>query len=109
GVFKSADGGASWNPFNDGFTDLNINTLATDSLGNFLHAGTLAGVFDIQLQDTLRNPIDDVQVFVRQQYRDFFGREPDSIGFQNWIDTLTKCPNGGYGEFEDHDCDSVHV
>jgi photosystem II stability/assembly factor-like uncharacterized protein len=50
GVFKSADGGATWNPFNDGLTDLNINALVIDGSGNFLHAGTQAGVFDYQLR-----------------------------------------------------------
>ena len=48
GVFKSTDGGASWNPFNDGLTSLAINALAIDASGNFLHAGTPAGVFDYQ-------------------------------------------------------------
>src|SRR5947209_10121346 len=48
GVFKSSDGGASWNPLNDGLTNLNVNALAIDATGNFLHAGTSAGVFDYQ-------------------------------------------------------------
>jgi hypothetical protein len=52
GVFRSADGGASWNPLNDGLTNLNIYALAINSSGNFLHAGTPAGVFDIQLATT---------------------------------------------------------
>src|SRR5438445_605362 len=48
GVFRSADGGATWNPLNDGLTNLNISVLAIDASGNFLHAGTPAGVFDYQ-------------------------------------------------------------
>src|SRR6185503_15704244 len=55
------------------------------------------------------NPIDDVTVYIRQQYRDFLGREPDSVGLQNWINTLTPCPNGGFGEFDHPECDRVHV
>jgi len=55
------------------------------------------------------NPIDDVGVFVRQQYRDFLNREPDSVGLQNWINTLTPCPNGGFGELDNPSCDRVHV
>ena len=55
------------------------------------------------------NPIDDAQFFVRQQYHDFLGREPDSIGFQNWVNTLVNCPNGGFGEFDNPNCDRVHV
>jgi hypothetical protein len=55
------------------------------------------------------NPIDDVTVYIRQQYRDFLSREPDSVGLQNWLNTLTPCPNGGFGEFDHPECDRVHV
>jgi photosystem II stability/assembly factor-like uncharacterized protein len=49
GVFKSTDRGATWNPLNSGLTIFNINVLALDATGNFLHAGTPAGVFDYQI------------------------------------------------------------
>ncbi|MGI8919430.1 MAG: Calx-beta domain-containing protein [Pyrinomonadaceae bacterium] len=52
GVFRSTDGGASWNPLNQGLTSLMIYALAMDTSGNFLHAGTQAGVFDIQFTAT---------------------------------------------------------
>jgi hypothetical protein len=55
------------------------------------------------------NPIDGVEFFVRQQYLDILGRQPDSIGWQNWINTLAPCPNGGYGEPLASDCDRLHV
>jgi cytochrome c peroxidase len=55
------------------------------------------------------NPIDDVTLFVRQQYRDFLNREPDSVGLQNWVNTLAPCPNGGFGELDHPECDRVHV
>jgi hypothetical protein len=55
------------------------------------------------------NPIDDAQIFVRQQYLDFLGREPDSNGFANWMSTLTGCPNDGFGELDNPYCDRVHV
>jgi subtilisin family serine protease len=55
------------------------------------------------------NPIDDIPFFVTQQYIDFLGRFPDSIGFANWVATLQGCPNGGFGEFDNPDCDRVHV
>ena len=58
---------------------------------------------------TPTNPIDDAQFFVRQQYLDFLGREPDTVGFQNWVNTLGNCSNGGFGEFDRPDCDRVHV
>jgi hypothetical protein len=53
--------------------------------------------------------IDDVDFFVQQQYIDFLGRMPDSIGFANWNATLGNCPNGGFGEFDNPNCDRVHV
>ncbi len=53
--------------------------------------------------------IDDIDFFVQQQYIDFLGRMPDATGFANWIATLTNCPNGGFGEFDNPSCDRVHV
>jgi len=53
--------------------------------------------------------IDDVDFFVQQQYIDFLGRMPDSGGFANWNATLQNCPNGGFGENLNPDCDRVHV
>jgi len=55
------------------------------------------------------NPIDDIPFFVTQQYIDFLGRLPDPIGFNNWVATLNGCPNGGFGENLNPDCDRVHV
>ena len=53
--------------------------------------------------------IDDIDFFVQQQYIDFLGRMPDSVGFANWNATLNNCPNGGFGEFDNPNCDRVHV
>ena len=53
--------------------------------------------------------IDDIDFFVMQQYIDFLGRFPDSVGFANWNETLKNCPNGGFGEFDNPHCDRVHV
>jgi hypothetical protein len=55
------------------------------------------------------NPIDDIPLFVTQQYIDFLGRLPDSVGFANWVATLNGCPNGGFGENDNPNCDRVHV
>jgi hypothetical protein len=54
------------------------------------------------------NPIDDVQFFVRQLYIDFLSREPDATGFQNWVNTIQNCPNGGFG-LNNPQCDRVRV
>jgi uncharacterized repeat protein (TIGR01451 family) len=37
------------------------------------------------------NPIDDPQVFVRQQYMDFLNREPDAGGLGYWTNEINKC------------------
>jgi subtilisin family serine protease len=41
------------------------------------------------------NPVvsSDFSFFVRQQYLDFFGREPDAGGFAAWKGTLDTCPD----------------
>jgi hypothetical protein len=72
-------------------------------------AATPAFRFTVFGDATGPNPIDDIPIFVRQQYRDFLGREPDATGLQNWINTLTPCPNGGFGETDNPNCDRVHV
>src|SRR5215213_1154245 len=56
-----------------------------------------------------QNPIDGIEPFVTQQYIDFLGRLPDSVGFANWVATLSGCPNGGFGENDNPSCDRVHV
>jgi len=56
-----------------------------------------------------QNPIDGVTPFITQQYIDFLGRLPDTIGLDNWILTLAPCPNNGFGEFDHPECDRVHV
>ena len=40
------------------------------------------------------NPVDDPQTFVRQQYLDFLGREPDAGGWAYWTEAITSCPVG---------------
>ncbi len=49
------------------------------------------------------NVIDTAEFFVRQQYLDFLGREPDPSGFNGWVNTIRNCaPN-------EASCDRVHV
>ncbi|HVS80704.1 MAG TPA: ice-binding family protein [Pyrinomonadaceae bacterium] len=49
------------------------------------------------------NPLDTTEYFVRQQYVDFLGREPEEKGFNDWTDTINNCAPG------DTSCDRVHV
>ncbi|HEV7394974.1 MAG TPA: DNA/RNA non-specific endonuclease [Pyrinomonadaceae bacterium] len=41
--------------------------------------------------DVTTNAIESPEFFVRQQYLDFLGREPDSNGFRYWANQLTAC------------------
>ena len=50
-----------------------------------------------------QNPLDTTEYFVRQQYLDFLGREPEEEGFNGWTDTINNCASG------DASCDRVHV
>lgn len=83
----------------------------TAPTGVTLGAGTSAiiGITDDDAVPAAQNPIDGIPFFVTQQYIDFLGRLPDSIGFDNWVATLNGCPNGGFGEFDNPTCDRVHV
>jgi hypothetical protein len=37
------------------------------------------------------NPLDTTEYFVRQQYVDFLGREPDEAGFNFWVNNIESC------------------
>ena len=66
-------------------------------------------IIDNDAAPAAQNPVDGFNFFVTQQYIDFLGRLPDETGFHNWVDTLSICPNGGFGEFDNPSCDRVHV
>jgi Domain of unknown function (DUF4214) len=98
-----------WMPVNHPFY-LFVDSAHADNAG--------AGTYTLKIRDvtvapapacSLPNPIECQGFFVRQQYLDFLDREPDPVGFQNWIDTLASCPNGGFGEFNCPQSDRVHV
>ncbi|HKC64959.1 MAG TPA: DUF4214 domain-containing protein [Pyrinomonadaceae bacterium] len=50
------------------------------------------------------NPIVDSSFFVRQQYIDFLGREPDPPGLAGWLDVLNNC-----GTKFQQPCDRIEV
>jgi hypothetical protein len=58
GVFRSADGGTHWSPFNDGLTNLDVRLLAlAPGKANALYATTGSGIFTINLDaEALRLP-----------------------------------------------------
>jgi hypothetical protein len=49
------------------------------------------------------NPIDSTNFFVRQQYLDFLGREPDPPGLAGWVNTINNCTG------DTTQCDRIHV
>ena len=50
------------------------------------------------------NPIDCAEFFVRQQYLDFLGREPEPAGFNGWLNILNNC-----GVTVPQPCDRIEV
>ena len=57
-----------------------------------LSAGTLT-ITDNDEATAAANPIDVPEFFVRQHYIDFLNREPESTGFDAWVNLLKGCPN----------------
>jgi CSLREA domain-containing protein len=47
--------------------------------------------FTGRANNTGLNPLDTTEYFVRQQYLDFLGREPDESGFNFWVNNIESC------------------
>src|SRR6185503_17538121 len=96
---------------NDGYVEGNETftfTLSNPS-GMGLGPTSTATITIVDNDSTPTNPFDTNTFFVRQQYLDFLFREPDTGGFNDWLNVLNNCqPNqGGLGS--DPACDRVHV
>lgn len=48
-------------------------------------------VFTASATGSSLNPLDTTEYFVRQQYLDFLGREPDEAGFNFWVNNIGVC------------------
>ena len=68
---------------NYSFTPVERSFSQTGSNTEAVFTGTRAGGFV--------NPLDTPEYFVRQQYLDFLGREPDESGFNFWSDQILGC------------------
>jgi len=66
----------AFNPFNRSF---NMGGNKTEALFTGTSTGDNA------------NPLDTPEYFVRQQYVDILGREPDETGFNYWSDQISQC------------------
>src|SRR5947209_2429498 len=94
----------------DGYVEGNESFTVTISnpSGGVLGSSTTATV-TIQDNDTIpTNPIIQTPFFVRQQYLDFLGREPDPAGFQGWQNILNNCPPTGK-DAQGNFCDRIEV
>ena len=69
---------------------INLTTGAATLVGNVGGGSQLRAV---TATNPPANPIDEPGFFVRQQYLDFLGREPDPAGFNAWVNVLENCPN----------------
>src|SRR5258705_3016398 len=48
GVYRSTNAGLTWSTFNSGLGNLNVNALAIDDSGRYLHASTAGGIFNFE-------------------------------------------------------------
>ena len=96
---------------NDGYIEGNENfTLSlSNPSGMTLGSPSTSTITIVDNDATPSNPFENNAFFVRQQYLDFLFREPDTAGFNDWLNVLTNCgPNqGGLGS--PPGCDRVHV
>ncbi|HEX7174663.1 MAG TPA: S8 family serine peptidase [Pyrinomonadaceae bacterium] len=72
--------------------DENFTLTLTDPSTGSLTTSPSSAVITITDNDTnaATNPIDNVEFFVRQHYRDFLNRDPDAAGFAFWVDNLNS-------------------
>jgi uncharacterized repeat protein (TIGR01451 family) len=71
-----------------------LRVTLSNSSGNFVIGNPGTATITINDDDSVPtsiNPIDDPAFFVRQQYLDFLGREPDPAGLAFWVNNITSC------------------
>jgi hypothetical protein len=67
--------------------------VVTNQAGATIVSGTFnfSSVLPSSTASATPNDIDDSRFFVKQQYHDFFDREPDDSGFDFWTNQITSC------------------
>jgi hypothetical protein len=77
----------------------------SNAVGTTLGATSMAIVTILENDNTNGvNPIDGVDFFIRQQYIDFLGREPEPAGLDGWRNVLINC-----GTTVAQPCDRIEV
>src|SRR5215471_10205967 len=76
-----------------GNTVPNVMTTSTIVITNSQNATILSGVFNTVRNDVQGNDIDDIAIFVEQQYNDFLDREGDDQGLDFWKQQIAGCGN----------------
>jgi uncharacterized repeat protein (TIGR01451 family) len=73
--------------------DLTLSNPQSSSMGGAVLGVPSTAVLSIldDLSEPPTNPIDNAADFVKAQYRDILGREPDAPGLAFWTDNLEKC------------------
>ncbi len=71
----------------------NLGSLGTGNYTfTFQTSGTTAATINFEIPFVvIENSIDAAQEFVRWQYKDFLGREPDAPGLAHWTGEITIC------------------
>jgi Bacterial Ig domain/Domain of unknown function (DUF4214) len=73
-------------------TPARVNYVFTPSQRTFSQLGSNTdSTFSAMFTGASANPLDTPEYFVRQQYLDFLGREPDEGGFNYWSDQILVC------------------
>jgi TolB protein len=86
-------------------TDETINLTLGNATGASVSplGNTTLTIRDNDAATAQANPIDGAEFFVRQHYLDFLNREPETEGFNSWVNLLRNCPAG------DTRCDRIEV
>ena len=89
--------------YSEGPETFTLTLTGSSGAGLGLQSNATVTITDNEATTGPNNPIDDTNFFVRQQYIDFLGREPDPPGFAAWVNEINTCSG------DTTLCDRIHV